>query len=104
MRKRDELANLTSCLNKAAAFEWLFVILARDEAGPATVRFWVAERIRLGLNQATDTKMVEALEAADFMDQQRNSPELVEYRAKQGVPVVCEASREADTNLPDHMG
>ena len=42
----------------AAAFpdETIFTLLARDPALPATVEFWVAERIRLGKNETDDDK------------------------------------------------
>jgi hypothetical protein len=42
----------------AAAFpdETIFTLLARDPAFPATVEFWVSERIRLGKNQTEDDK------------------------------------------------
>lgn len=46
----------------------LFVLLGRDPAAPDTIRFWVRERIRLGLNAAGDPKMVEAEECARTME------------------------------------
>ena len=42
MKKTDELADPTSCLNKARDDERLFVLLARDPAAPVTIRAWVA--------------------------------------------------------------
>ena len=60
MRKRDELAHPTSCLNKARDDEWLFVLLGRDAAAGAAVRAWIEERIRLGKNQRDDPKIREA--------------------------------------------
>jgi hypothetical protein len=60
VRKRDELADPKSCLNKARDDERLFVLLERDEAAPNTVRYWISERIRLGLNRPGDPKIVEA--------------------------------------------
>lgn len=62
MRKRDEIADPTSCLNKARDNEWLFVLLGRDAAATITVRFWIEERIRLGLNFRTDAKIQDAEE------------------------------------------
>lgn len=62
MRKIDELANPNSCLNKARDDELLFVLLARDPAAPATVRAWIDERIRRGLNEPSDPKIVSAEE------------------------------------------
>ena len=60
MRKRDELAFPDSCLNKARDDEWIFVLLERDPAAAATVRFWIEERIRLGKNERHDPKLQEA--------------------------------------------
>lgn len=60
MRKQDELAVPTSCLNKAIETELLFVLLGRDKAAPAAVRAWIEERIRLDKNQRTDPQIVEA--------------------------------------------
>lgn len=68
MLKRDELASPTSCLNKAGESEMLFVLLGRDDAAPATIRFWIAERIRLGKNAAGDAKLAEAEECARSME------------------------------------
>lgn len=46
MRKRDELSDPGSCLNKAADDEPIFVIRAKDPLGAATVLQWAqaAER------------------------------------------------------------
>lgn len=71
MIKRDELTNKQSCLNRAADDEMLFVLLARDVAAPATIRFWADERVRLCRNHRNDPKIVEALACADAMDRQR---------------------------------
>ena len=60
MRKEEELAHPTSCLNKARPAEWLFVLLGRDAAAPVAVRAWVAERLRLGKNAPGDPQIVEA--------------------------------------------
>jgi hypothetical protein len=60
MRKRDEMADPRSCLNKARDDEWLFVLLGRDPAAPAAVRAWIQERIRLGKNTPGDPQLVEA--------------------------------------------
>lgn len=48
MRKRDELTDPNSCINRAREDEWTFVLLGRDKAAPVAVRAWVEERIRLG--------------------------------------------------------
>jgi hypothetical protein len=67
VRKRDELSDSGSCLNKARDDEWVFTLLGRDEAAPAGIRGWAAERIRLGLNKPGDPKIVDALRQADFI-------------------------------------
>lgn len=64
MRKRDEFEKLDSCLNRALPDELLFIILGRDIAAPATVRFWASERVRLRKNKWSDAKIIEALEWA----------------------------------------
>ena len=71
MRKREELANEDSCLNRAADNEMLFVLLARDVAAPTAIRAWCTERIRLGKNQWDDAQIAEALRCADAMDMER---------------------------------
>jgi len=50
MKKRDELADPKSCLNRAGENEQLFVLRERDPAFPATVEFWSRERQKLGLD------------------------------------------------------
>jgi hypothetical protein len=65
MRKRDELADPTSCLSKARDDEWIFVLLERDPSAAVAVRAWVDSRIALGLNDWNDPKIVEALQWAD---------------------------------------
>jgi len=62
--KSKELKDPKSCLNKAKKGEWLFVLLGRDYATPATIRFWIGERLRLGLNKPGDAQLDEAEEAA----------------------------------------
>lgn len=71
MRKLDELADPNSCLNRAGPSEWTFVLLGRDVAVPATIRFWCEERIRLGRNKPDDPQIVEARACADAMDAER---------------------------------
>lgn len=60
MRKRDELTNPNSCLNKARDDEWLFVLLGRDLAAVDTVRFWIIRRLELGKNAPGDPQIIEA--------------------------------------------
>lgn len=68
MKKSQELTDQNSCLNKAMDDELLFVLLERDPAAAATIRFWAAERVRLGKNVRTDTKIKRALGQAAEMD------------------------------------
>jgi hypothetical protein len=72
MKKWDELSDPDSCLNRAHDDEILFVLLARDKASPATVRFWIEERIRLGLNGPDDPQIQEASIRAHEMEQTRD--------------------------------
>lgn len=60
MKKLDELEQQTSCLNKARNDEMLFVLLGRDPAGPAAIRAWIEERIRIGKNVRGDALMLDA--------------------------------------------
>jgi hypothetical protein len=60
MKKQEELKDARSCLNRARADEWLFVLLGRDRAAPAAVRAWIEERIRLGKNKPSDPQIKEA--------------------------------------------
>jgi len=60
MRKGRELAITSSCLNRAKDDEMLFVLMGRDVAAVATVRFWIEERIRLSKNTADDPQIKEA--------------------------------------------
>lgn len=71
MRKISELNQEKSCLNKAGLHEQIFVLLARDAAAPATIRAWVAERIRLGKNTAGDAQTCDALACARLMERER---------------------------------
>jgi hypothetical protein len=73
MRKRDELAN--GCMAKARDDEMTFVLLGRDFAAPAAIRFWIAERIRGGKNRPGDPKLVEAEECARTMEAERMAAE-----------------------------
>jgi hypothetical protein len=71
MLKRDEIQNPNSCLNNALDGERLFVMLARDPAAPAAIRAWVNERLRLGKNAPDDGQIVEALDCARRMEEER---------------------------------
>jgi hypothetical protein len=58
MRKKEELERTDTCMAHAHPEEMTFVLLGRDVAAPATIRAWVAERIRLGKNVETDAQIV----------------------------------------------
>jgi hypothetical protein len=73
MIKAQELADPTSCLNKAKDDEMLFVLRGKDLAAPETIRSWVRERIVHQLNYADDPKIVEALACADAMEAARKA-------------------------------
>lgn len=68
MIKSEELTNPASCMSRARADEWTFVLLERDAATPATIRFWCEERIRLGKNQPADAQITEAYAAANAIE------------------------------------
>ena len=69
--KTEELSNPQSCLNKARANERLFVLLARDPAAPDAIRYWVRKRVALGNNKIHDQQIVEALDCARNMEEER---------------------------------
>jgi hypothetical protein len=71
MLKRDEIDDQNSCFNKALDGERLFVMLARDQAAPAAIRAWVNERLRLGKNAPDDAQIMEALDCARLMEDER---------------------------------
>lgn len=59
-------------MSRAREDEMTFVLLARDVAAPATIRFWMAERIRLGKNKPGDAQIVEAETCAARLVARRN--------------------------------
>jgi hypothetical protein len=71
MRKRDELTNPQACMARARDDEMTFVLLARDEDAPDTIRDWIARRIRRGKNQPGDAQMVDAENCARVMEAER---------------------------------
>lgn len=71
MLKANELTDSHSCINRAAPDEMVFVLLARDVCAPIVIRKWVELRIASGKNLATDSQILEALQAADYMERQR---------------------------------
>lgn len=76
MRKSDELTKPTSCMSRARNDEWTFVLLGRDAAAPATIRFWVNERLRIGKNSPDDPQIIEAIACADSMESERDAEQL----------------------------
>jgi len=74
MKKHDELLDTTSCLNRAADDELLFVLLERDAAASVAIRAWARERIRLGKNTRTDPQITEALSCARRMKRKHALP------------------------------
>jgi hypothetical protein len=71
MIKSREQRDPASCLNRAKEGEMIFVLLARDEDAPATIRYWVKKRIRRGKNKKDDPEIVSALACAMEMEEQR---------------------------------
>lgn len=71
MIKRDELADPTSCLNRARDDERVFVLRAHDPAAPSAIRRWADVRINLGKNKLTDPEIQSALELANGMEDER---------------------------------
>jgi hypothetical protein len=67
VKKREELADSKSCLNKAYDDEMLFILLGRDIAAPAAIMAWIEERIRLGKNKRSDPQIIEARKCARDM-------------------------------------
>lgn len=57
------------CYQAALPDEEIFTILGRDLAGPATLRFWATERVKLGLGKTEDDlgRVAAALNEADAM-------------------------------------
>lgn len=68
MRKHDELSDPKSCMSRARADEWTFVLLERDVAAPEAIRNWCGIRIRLGKNGPRDPQILEAMDWADRVE------------------------------------
>ena len=73
MRKEEELNNPTSCLNRAADNEMLFVLMGKDLATPETIRFWCKKRIELGKNKVDDEQIINAQKYAFEIEMERDS-------------------------------
>lgn len=65
MMKRDELCTNTSCFNKAASDEPIFVLRGKDPLAAQTVRLWAT--MAEGKHEAE--KIAEALRLAELMDE-----------------------------------
>src|SRR5262245_595374 len=68
MTKEKELSEPSSCLNRAAPDELIFVLRGHDIAAPAAIRAWCEERILLQKNTRVDPQIAEALNLARRMD------------------------------------
>lgn len=71
MKKMDEIATTNSCLNKAHNDEMIFVLRAKDPAAPIAIRAWIAERMRLGMDDFSGEKLNNAHQCAITMEEQR---------------------------------
>lgn len=71
MRKKDEIRNDDSCLNRAHYEEMLFVLLAHDIAAADAVRYWIKRRIELGKNKPDDPQILEAERCAQIMEKEQ---------------------------------
>jgi len=69
------------CYANAKNDEPMFVLLARDKASPAAVRYWCLERIKTGKNSISDPQITEAYQCATAME---------EYQAKLAAPKPVE--------------
>lgn len=61
MIKEKELSDPNSCLNKAKLDEFLFILRDKDPTMKNVINFWIDERIRMGLNTISDSKINEAM-------------------------------------------
>ena len=84
MRKDLELSEPTSCLNKAAPNEHLFVLLARDVAAPDTIRHWCKLRIDCGRNTEDDDQIQGALLTARQMEEQYTQIQIAKHEQQTG--------------------
>ena len=71
MRKRDELADPDSCLNKADDDEPIFVLRAHDPLASTCVRSWAAAAAQDTVHN--DAKIQSANMLADTMDNWRQA-------------------------------
>lgn len=71
MIKKDELAHPTSCLNKAADDEPVFVLRAKDVLAPTVVACWAALAMREGVHE--QARIEEAMDLSKAMREWRAS-------------------------------
>jgi hypothetical protein len=71
VRKRDELSDPTSCMNRAHEDEMTFVLLGRDVCAPAVIRIWAELRVSKGKNRRDDNQILEALAVANLIEYQQ---------------------------------
>lgn len=93
MRKRDELSNPKSCLNKARDDEWLFVLLGRDLAAITAVRAWIRKRIKLGKNTKHDPQIMEAKAWIIIVESEQKLCQTATYSPKMRRKAVCPIRR-----------
>ena len=82
MKKKDEVANPKSCLNKAGVDEPLFVIRAKDPEAPDTVRTWANNARTRGTHEPEKIDAAFALAAEMAEWREKNGP--AEKKAKGG--------------------
>lgn len=70
MKKRDEINDPKSCLNRAAEDEPVFTLRAQDRCAPAAVRDWAHRARGAGCDEA---KVAEAMELASEMEVWQNA-------------------------------
>lgn len=77
MTKQENATRADSCWGRAKPEEQVFVLLERDVAAPATIRFWAEERVRTGKNGPQDPEIVRAYAEAHLIDviQERQAAE-----------------------------
>jgi hypothetical protein len=71
MTRVDEIEKPESCFNKADKYERMFILLARDASAPVAIKAWVVDRLITGKNKIEDSQIVEALECARLMQEER---------------------------------
>jgi hypothetical protein len=79
VRKRDEMADPNSCLNRAKEDEYLFVLLERDLDVPGTIEDWCRRRVERGKSAPASPEIVEAHHAARLIREAQADPERIAY-------------------------